>query len=76
MMYTYDDESADINFYEVHMRSTKTFEDPNRVYQLMALANDLSGFTETVLINTSDGSDVDTANSLYACDATSYFQSR
>ena len=70
-MYIPNDTDAVKNFYEVHLRKTKTFEDPLRVYQLDALANSLSGFGITVLINTSTGADIDTANSLYECSAAS-----
>ena len=68
-MYIPNDTDAVKNFYEVHLRKTKTFEDPLRVYQLDALANNLSGFGITALINTSTGADVDTNNSVYECNA-------
>lgn len=71
MTYGYGDTDAVKNYFEVHLRSTKTFEDPQTTNQLRALANDLGGFGITILINTSTGADVDTNNSLYECDATS-----
>ena len=70
MTYIPNDTDAVKNFYEVYLRKTKTFEDVDRIYQLKALANDLSDFGITALINTSTGADFDTVNSLYACDAT------
>ena len=69
-MYIPNDTDAVKNFYEVHLRKTKTFEDPTRVYQLMALANDIGGFTETVIVgdaSPSQGDEVDTNNSVYEC---------
>ena len=51
MTYIPNDTDAVKNFYEVHLRKTKTFEDVDRVYQLNALANDLGVFGVTTLIN-------------------------
>lgn len=70
MTYISNDTDAVKNFYEVHLRKTKTFEDVDTANQLRCLADNMGGFGITVLINTSDGADVDTNNSLYECNAT------
>lgn len=74
MVYGYTDTDAEKNYYEVHIRATKTYEDPDYANLLHALANDLAYFGEVTAIvgdGTADqGDEAIAVNKVYELDGT------